>query len=64
MRHSVLHDPNTGAEKVLYSFCSLTNCTDGATPFANLIAVNGVLYGTTYTGGTNGDGAVFALMKR
>jgi len=56
-------DPDTGAETVIYSFCSQENCTDGATPEASLIAVNGVLYGTTYGGGANGYGTVFVLKK-
>lgn len=53
-------------EKVVYSFCSQTNCTDGSTPYANLIDVNGTLYGTTLAGGANcislgGCGTVFSL---
>jgi uncharacterized repeat protein (TIGR03803 family) len=54
-------DLKTGAEKVLYSSCSQQNCTDGASPEANLIDVNGTLYGTTQSGGTFGHGTVFAL---
>jgi uncharacterized repeat protein (TIGR03803 family) len=53
----------TGAEKVLYSFCGKTNCTDGGDPDANLIDVNGALYGTTYTGGAYGYGTAFAIPK-
>ena len=61
--------PGTGAETVLYSFCSKTNCTDGAIPAGSLIDVNGVLYGTTYVGGLDrcarfrphGCGTVFSL---
>src|ERR1700678_2941770 len=34
-------------EKVLYSFCSQANCTDGETPFGNALAIKGILYGTT-----------------
>jgi uncharacterized repeat protein (TIGR03803 family) len=44
----------TGTENVLYSFAG---GSDGSTPLAGLTAVNGVLYGTTYTGG--GTGCVF-----
>jgi uncharacterized repeat protein (TIGR03803 family) len=47
---------------VLYSFCSVANCTDGADPTAGLIADGaGNLYGTTYLGGADGDGVVFKL---
>jgi len=59
-------DLSTLTEKVLYSFCSQANCTDGMFPLSNLIAVNGALYGTTEQGGTNcpssnGCGTVFAI---
>jgi uncharacterized repeat protein (TIGR03803 family) len=39
---------------------SLTN-NDGASPQAGLLLVGGVLYGTTQSGGTNGNGTVFAV---
>jgi uncharacterized repeat protein (TIGR03803 family) len=57
-------------ETVLYSFCSLANCADGAAPFAGLIARDGALYSTTNIGGSgsnggygdpNGGGTVFKL---
>jgi uncharacterized repeat protein (TIGR03803 family) len=35
--------------------------SDGASPFAGLLNVNGTLYGTTYYGGTQGDGTVFSI---
>jgi hypothetical protein len=39
----------TGKETVLYSFCSLTNCADGAQPLVGLIRDSaGNLYGTTW----------------
>jgi uncharacterized repeat protein (TIGR03803 family) len=44
---------STGADSLVYSFCSRSNCTDGAAPQAGLIAVNGMLYGTTDGGGAN-----------
>jgi len=50
-------DPNTGAETVLYSFCSQQNCADGANPLASVIDVNGTLYGTTLIGGATGCGS-------
>lgn len=50
------------AEKVLYSFCALSNCADGDTPEASLIFdAAGNLYGTTFDGGAYGLGSVFQL---
>jgi uncharacterized repeat protein (TIGR03803 family) len=44
---------------VLYAF---SNSVDGATPEGGIIqASNGVLYGTTVNGGTNGWGAIFSI---
>jgi uncharacterized repeat protein (TIGR03803 family) len=58
-----------GKEKVLYSFCSADNCTDGVAPNGGLIFDNaGNLYGTTLGGGGLGDctpggcGTVFKLI--
>jgi uncharacterized repeat protein (TIGR03803 family) len=49
-------------KSILYSFCSLTNCRDGADPYARLMFdAAGNLYGTTEYGGNLGDGAVFML---
>ncbi len=44
-------------ETVLYRFCPQpTSCSDGAYPYAGLITDNeGSLYGTTTSGGSNGD---------
>jgi uncharacterized repeat protein (TIGR03803 family) len=51
-----------GKLATLYSFCSQTNCTDGATPYAGLMqATDGNLYGTTRFGGANNSGAVFKI---
>ena len=44
-----------GTEHVLYSFGS---GHDGQVPAASLIDVNGILYGTTYQGGTSNNGTV------
>jgi uncharacterized repeat protein (TIGR03803 family) len=54
-------DPATGGETVLYSFCGKENCADGALPLAGLIAANGMLYGTTISGGDYGRGTVFSV---
>jgi len=46
----------------LYTFCSQTNCTDGAEPYAGLVqAANGNFYGTTSVGGANSEGTVFEI---
>ncbi|MGA8324791.1 MAG: choice-of-anchor tandem repeat GloVer-containing protein [Candidatus Cybelea sp.] len=48
----------SGAESVLYRF---KGDPDGAAPAAGLIAVNGMLYGTTKGGGTANKGTVFEV---
>lgn len=50
-------------ESIIYSFCSETNCTDGALPLAGLVIDDaGNLYGTTKFGGNVfNDGTVFEL---
>jgi uncharacterized repeat protein (TIGR03803 family) len=63
-------DPKTGRETVRYSFQN--NGTDGYYPFAGLIYLNGVFYGTTEPGGNGsctglyfpGCGTVFALDRK
>jgi uncharacterized repeat protein (TIGR03803 family) len=55
-------DPKTGAEKVLYSFCTQGECSEGAEgPYAGLIYVQSTLYGTKYGDGDGGVGTVFSL---
>jgi uncharacterized repeat protein (TIGR03803 family) len=59
----------TGELTTLYSFCSETNCADGAYPFAALVqGSDGNFYGTTNGGGggnhctiTGGCGTVFII---
>jgi uncharacterized repeat protein (TIGR03803 family) len=55
----------TWTETALYSFCSATNCTDGSRPlYAGLLQdAAGNLYGTTYAGGADNEGAVFKLVS-
>ncbi|HEX8814189.1 MAG TPA: choice-of-anchor tandem repeat GloVer-containing protein [Terriglobales bacterium] len=49
-------------ETVLYSFCSVASCADGALPNAGLILdAAGNLYGTATPGGASGHGIVFQL---
>jgi uncharacterized repeat protein (TIGR03803 family) len=53
----------TWRESVLYSFCSRTNCGDGAQPSAGLVFdLAGNLYGTTSGGGAHGFGTLFQLV--
>src|ERR1022692_485077 len=48
----------------IHRFCSQSGCPDGAGPYAGLVqAANGDLYGTTFFGGTNGQGTVFKITQ-
>jgi uncharacterized repeat protein (TIGR03803 family) len=51
------------AETVLYSFCALGGCADGATPSDTPVSMDGSgnLYSTTNDGGAHGGGTVFEL---
>jgi uncharacterized repeat protein (TIGR03803 family) len=49
----------SGTETVLYSFKVPPD--DGVHPIAGLVNVNGILYGTTYFGGSTGYGTVFSI---
>jgi uncharacterized repeat protein (TIGR03803 family) len=50
----------TGTETILHSFTG--GSSDGSGPLAGLIIDSaGNLYGTTTSGGTNGDGTVFTV---
>ena len=52
----------SGTLATLYSFCSQSNCTDGANPAAELVqASDGNFYGTTFYGGANAYGTVFKM---
>jgi uncharacterized repeat protein (TIGR03803 family) len=48
---------------LLHSFSALTNGTnsDGGAPYATLVLSSNTLYGTTYNGGANSNGTVFAV---
>jgi uncharacterized repeat protein (TIGR03803 family) len=52
----------TGKYKIIYNFCSETNCDDGANPLGGLVqASDGTFYGTTQVGGTKNYGTIFQL---
>lgn len=59
---TVVEVSTSGTERVLYRF---KGGKDGSWPYSNLIAVNGVLYGTTFSGGTGcggyGCGTIFEV---
>jgi uncharacterized repeat protein (TIGR03803 family) len=49
-------------ETVLYSFCKLASCADGATPYAGVILDSqNNLYGTTNLGGEYDNGTIFKV---
>jgi uncharacterized repeat protein (TIGR03803 family) len=48
--------------KILTPLHAFTGAADGGTPVAGVLFVNGVLYGTTYQGGTYGVGTVFKIV--
>jgi uncharacterized repeat protein (TIGR03803 family) len=52
----------SGALTTLYSFCSQSGCTDGYGPAGLVQATDGSFYGTTRSGGANGNyGTVFRI---
>jgi uncharacterized repeat protein (TIGR03803 family) len=54
-----------GTLTTLYSFCSQTNCTDGAYPAYGLVQhTNGDFYGTTLSGGGRNFGTVFKITPK
>jgi len=55
---------DTGGYSVVYRFCSKTACADGLHPGDVKLVIDtaGNLYGTTFSGGTNGSGVVFELI--
>jgi uncharacterized repeat protein (TIGR03803 family) len=64
-RGTVFEITNKGKEKLLYSFCSISECADGDGPAADLIMDKfGNLYGTTSEGGNREAGAVFEVTAK
>jgi uncharacterized repeat protein (TIGR03803 family) len=56
---TVFEITTAGKEHVLYTFKGYPS--DGESPYASLVAVNGSLYGTTQSGGANRIGTVFVV---
>ncbi len=55
-------DKTGWTETVLYSFCAISDCADGALPVTGLIGdTSGNLYGTTYNGGASRNRGVTAF---
>lgn len=54
----LLHPARAQTMSTVYSF---GGGSDGVTPQSNLIVVGGKLWGTTFSGGANGNGTVFAI---
>lgn len=48
-------------ETVLYTFCQVAGCADGAGPVGVIAGAGGVLFGVTQHGGKKDDGVVFEL---
>jgi len=54
--------PAQAVEQVLYNFCSLPNCQDGANPASDLVLDgSGNVWGTAQNGGHYGFGTIFEL---
>ena len=52
----------TGKLSTLHSFCSTSGCADGEYSYATPVQdADGNFYGTTYLGGSKGDGTVFKM---
>jgi uncharacterized repeat protein (TIGR03803 family) len=51
-------------EKVLYSFCAQSNCTDGDTPTGIVADGKGNLFGATRLGGNSNQGTAFELVAK
>lgn len=50
-----------GTLTTIYSFCVDVDCDDGTSPSGFVQNTNGYLYGTAYSGGSTGQGTIFAL---
>jgi uncharacterized repeat protein (TIGR03803 family) len=53
-----------GAFTTLYSFCAANSCAGGDNPLWLSLGNDGNFYGTTYSGGANGVGAIFKITPK
>src|ERR1700722_18377573 len=61
-RGTVFEVTPSGALTTVYSFCTNTNCTDGANPVGGLVlGSDGYFYGTTEAGGMHNWGTIFRI---
>jgi uncharacterized repeat protein (TIGR03803 family) len=61
-RGSIFKVTTAGMLTTVYSFCALTSCDDGASPYGNLIqGSDGNFYGTTQQGGPKNLGVIFRV---
>jgi uncharacterized repeat protein (TIGR03803 family) len=54
-------DASSGSERVLHSFSCCGTRTDGTFPFARLVRIGNLLFGTTRDGGTSNAGTIFSI---
>ena len=52
---------SSGTERVLHSFSCCGTSTDGSFPFARLVRIGNLLFGTTRDGGTSNAGTIFSI---
>lgn len=59
---TVFRASTSGAVTTIHNFCSKANCADGSLPMGGVVlGSDGNLYGTTYAGGTQGQGTIFKI---
>jgi uncharacterized repeat protein (TIGR03803 family) len=58
---SVFKMTPSGALTVLYNFCAMSSCPDGANPSGLTLGTDGNFYSTSVGGGMNGQGTIFKM---